>query len=83
MVSTSSLKTSLIQHDVPFVNYGSIYSKIDDKALYVLVHGYSVIDTVQQMQVTHKPPHPASSKYGNFQLQASKQNPQSSGWPLG
>lgn len=32
MVSDTSLKSSSIQLDVYFVNYGSIYSQIDNKA---------------------------------------------------
>ena len=36
MVSVASFKSSSIQHDVNFVNYGHIYFKIDNKAVYAL-----------------------------------------------
>ena len=39
MISITSLKSSLVQHDVHFVNYGT-----DDKAGYVVGRGYLVID---------------------------------------
>ena len=44
MVSVASVKSSSIQHDVHLVNYGPIYSKIDNKAGYALGRGYLVID---------------------------------------
>ena len=36
MLSITSFKLSLIQHDVHFVNEGPIYFKIDNKAAYAL-----------------------------------------------
>ena len=44
MVSVSSVKSSLTQHDVHLVNYAHIYIKIADKAEYALGRGYLVID---------------------------------------
>ena len=43
MVSVSRFKSSSIQHDVHFVNYGPIYLKIDNKAVNTLERGYLVI----------------------------------------
>ena len=43
MVSIIHFKSSSIQHDVHFVNYGPIYFKIDYKAGYVFGRGYLVI----------------------------------------
>ena len=40
MVSVSSFKSSSVQHDVHFVNYGPSYFEIDDKAGDALVRGY-------------------------------------------
>ena len=36
MVLIASFKSSSIQRDLPFVNYGPIYLKIDNKAAYAL-----------------------------------------------
>ena len=47
MVSVSSFKSSSIQHDVHFVNYGPVYFKIDDKAGYASGQGCLVIDRLQ------------------------------------
>ena len=44
MVSVSSFKSSSIQHDVHFLNYGPIYFKIDNKAGYTLGRGFLVTD---------------------------------------
>ena len=40
MVSITSSKSSSIQHDVPFVNYGPVYLKIDNKAAHASERGY-------------------------------------------
>ena len=45
MVSVSSFKSSSIQHDVHFVDYGPSYFKIDDKVGRALGRGYLVIQT--------------------------------------
>ena len=50
MVSVASFKSSSIQHDVHFVNYGPIYFKIDNKAGYALGRGYLVINRLLPKQ---------------------------------
>ena len=44
MVSISSFKSSPTQHDVHFVNYGPIWSKVDNTARYALERGCLVSD---------------------------------------
>lgn len=47
----NGFKSSLMQRDVHFVNYGLIYSKTDDKAGYALGWGYHAIDKLQSQCV--------------------------------
>lgn len=60
MVSTTSFKSSSIQHDVHCVNYSPIQHDIDDKAGYALGRSYLVIDKllsfIQSMVHTDKWP---------------------------
>ena len=50
MVSFTSFKSSSIEHDVHFVNYGSMYLKIDNKSAYALGWGYLVTDMLLPLQ---------------------------------
>ena len=52
MVLVASFKSSSIQNDVHFINYGPIYSKIDDKAEYALGRDYLVIDRLLPRRFT-------------------------------
>ena len=52
MVSVASFKSSSIEHDVHFANYGPIYFKIDDKAAYALGQSYLVSDRSYHSEVS-------------------------------